>query len=128
MPGQVRNMATLGGPHMGIAALPHCFEGFKCTVFNYIAKKLVYIPFSQFWFAPAGYFRDANNISQYIRHSVFLPALNNEVSQTSEESDEPIVRKNKLAGLNSLMLVKFDNDSVLYPKETAWFQEVNANG
>lgn len=57
-------------------------------------------------------------MSEYIRRGVFLPALNNELSQTSEYSD---VRKNGITDLNSLMLVKFDNDSVLYPKETAWF-------
>ena len=42
MPGKVRNIVTLGGPHMGVDAIPHCFEGIACDIVNTIAKKFVY--------------------------------------------------------------------------------------
>ena len=118
MPGKVRNMATLGGPHMGVDAVPGCFEGVICDIVNKIAKKLVYLDVVQNWFAPAGYFRDVNNMAAYLKSSVFLPVLNNEASQTSKFAE---VRKGKLTDLNSIMLAKFDKDTVIYPKETAWF-------
>jgi len=42
MKGTVRNMLTLGGPHMGVDAVPNCNEGFFCGIVNTIAKKIVY--------------------------------------------------------------------------------------
>jgi hypothetical protein len=39
---KVRNIETLGGPHMGVDAVPHCLSGTMCGIVNNIAKKLVY--------------------------------------------------------------------------------------
>jgi len=38
MPGKVRNVLTIGGPHMGVDAIPGCFTGFACSVVNFVAK------------------------------------------------------------------------------------------
>jgi palmitoyl-protein thioesterase len=78
MPGKVRNMVTMGGPHMGTDAIPHCFSGIICDVVNHVAKKLVYSKFVQDWLGPAGYFRDINNYNTYLSKSLFLPKMNNE--------------------------------------------------
>ncbi len=40
--GKVRNLATLGGPNMGVAKVPGCFDGVLCNLINYIADNLVY--------------------------------------------------------------------------------------
>lgn len=40
--GKVRNLVTLGGPNMGVAAIPGCFTGMFCNILNFIAKNLVY--------------------------------------------------------------------------------------
>jgi palmitoyl-protein thioesterase len=61
MPGTVRNLLTMGGPHMGVSAVPGCFSGIVCDVVNFFAKKIVYTNFAQNYFAPAGYFRDPQN-------------------------------------------------------------------
>ena len=58
MPGKVRNVVTLGGPHMGVDKIPHCFDGIGCEIVNTVAKKFVYLDVVQNWIAPAGYFRD----------------------------------------------------------------------
>jgi palmitoyl-protein thioesterase len=85
MPGKVRNIVTLGGPHMGVEAVPGCFTGFFCNILNSVVRKLVYLSPAQNWIAPAGYFRDVKNLKGYIKGSVFLPALNNEnVAQNAE--------------------------------------------
>merc|ERR1711988_896058 len=80
---EVRNIVTLGGPHMGVAAVPHCFDGIMCDIVNTVAKKFVYQDWAQDWIAPAGYFRDVNDYTTYEKDSVFLPALNNEHSATA---------------------------------------------
>ena len=38
MPGKVRNMLTIGGPHMGVDAVPNCISGFICDIVNFVAK------------------------------------------------------------------------------------------
>lgn len=42
MPGKVRNLATLGAPHMGVDAVPGCFDGILCDIVNKVVKKVVY--------------------------------------------------------------------------------------
>lgn len=125
MPGTVRNFISLGGPHMGVDAVPHCFSGFICDIVNWGAKKLVYLNIVQQHLAPAGYFRDVNNWATYVKNSVFLPKLNNEGDQ---ENGKASLRASRWSSLNAAMMVMFSEDTMIYPKETAWFQQLDKNG
>ena len=122
MPGKVRNMLTIGGPHMGVDAVPHCYKGIFCDVINFVIKKLVYIPIAQNMVSPAGYFRDVNNFAAYQRNSVFLPSLNNEEVHSGDIAK---IRKDRFSNLNAAMLIKFEKDTMIYPRETAWFQQLD---
>jgi palmitoyl-protein thioesterase len=124
MPGKVRNVVTLGGPHMGVAKVPHCYDGVMCEIVNLVADKLVYSSWAQDWIAPAGYFRDVNEYTEYEKKSVFLPALNNEHSSTAYSD----LRKDQFSSVNSVLLGMFSEDTMIYPKETAWFQGLDKNG
>jgi len=125
MPGKVRNIVTLGGPHMGVDAIPHCLSGTACKIVNGLAKKFVYTDLAQDWIAPAGYFRDVNDFKVYQQKSVFLSALNNEKTSTSAYSQ---LRASKFADINAGLFVMFSDDTMIYPKETAWFQSLNDKG
>ena len=105
---------------MGVAAIPGCFSGVMCTVLNFFASKIVYFSWAQDIFAPAGYFRDVKQYDTYVKDSTFLPALNNEKKE-SWHQDHNNLRTAKFSDLNGAMLVMFDEDTVIYPKETAWF-------
>lgn len=126
MPGKVRNIATLGGPHMGVALVPHCFSGTLCNIVNTVAKKLVYLSPVQNLFVPAGYFRDVNDYNKYLDDSVFLPAVNNEKAVSGRKGDDADAQK--FAELNGALLVMFSEDTMIYPKETAWFQGLDTDG
>lgn len=130
MPGKVRNMVTLGGPHMGVDAVPHCFEGAICDAVNFVIKRLVYLAIAQDWIAPAGYFRDVGNYDGYVKGSVFLPPLNNEFAKPGEgaQDDAAKKRKDRFSALNGAMLVMFTEDTMIYPKETAHFQSLDKEG
>ena len=65
MPGTVRNMVTIGGPHMGVDKVPHCFSGEVCGIVNSIAEEFVYYKIAQDLIAPAGYFRDTTKFAAY---------------------------------------------------------------
>jgi len=121
---RVKNILSIGGPNMGVQTIPHCSKGTVCQVINWIVRKFVYFPFIQNTFGPAGYFRHPSEYETYLKHSVFLPDLNNESNHTSFTSSPT----HSLNTIQNMMLVMFSEDTMLFPKETAWFQQMNAEG
>jgi palmitoyl-protein thioesterase len=57
----------------------------------------------------------------YLAGSVFLRFLNNEAG----EADAMAAIKARFTSINSLMAVMFDKDTMVYPKESEWFQGLN---
>jgi len=106
---------------MGVAASPHCFHGIFCDMMNWIVKRMVYFGAIQDYVGPAGYFRDPNHLQEYLEYSVFLPYVNNEKNATNEINA-------RFTQLNAAMFVMFSEDTMIYPKETAWFWELQADG
>ena len=53
-----------------------------------------------------------------------MASLNNEL----EKSQEAAVRKNRFSSLKNALFIMFEADSVIYPKESAWFQELDKDG
>lgn len=121
--GKVRNLVTLGGPNMGVAAIPNCIDGFLCSVINFVAKQLVYFQIVQDWIGPAGYFRNPSDLSDYINYSVFLPYVNGEKQDNNTEAVY-----SRFSTLNAALFVMFNQDTIIYPKETAWFWQLQADG
>ena len=102
---------------MGVNGVPHCgFESGLCSIMNkFIGKYLVYSKFVQEVVGPAGYYRDSFNLKQYQTGSTFLAALNN-------ERDFDQKSKDRFMNIEKLILIKFNQDTMIIPKETAWFQ------
>ncbi|RYR16387.1 hypothetical protein Ahy_B04g073397 isoform E [Arachis hypogaea] len=76
---------------------------FVCTLVDSIIKLEVYSKFVQ-------------DISDYIEGCNFLPKLNNEIS-----TERNSTYKQRFASLQNLVLIMFEQDTILIPKETAWF-------
>jgi len=108
---------------MGVSKSPNCFSGLFCDVLNWIFDRMVYFAEIQDVIGPAGYFRDPANIETYLADSVFLPYANNEKALNYSSSIY-----DRFTSLNSAALVMFSNDTMIYPKETAWFAELQADG
>lgn len=117
------NLLSIGGPNMGVDATPHCFSGIFCNILNYLVKNFVYFKAAQNMVGPAGYFRDHKHVSEYLKDSVFLPYLNNE-----KQHDKFVLNKDRFTNLDSIMLVEFTKDTMIYPKETALFGAYDADG
>jgi len=105
---------------MGVTDIPHCFSGGICKIVNSVARSLVYMNIVQDHLGPAGYFRDPKQFDKYEKDSVFLSHLNNETT-----SPVP-VEKTNFSNLNGLMLVMFTEDTMVYPKESEWFQTLDS--
>ncbi|XP_010449613.1 PREDICTED: palmitoyl-protein thioesterase 3-like [Camelina sativa] len=111
----VFNYVSLAGPHAGIAAVPE-----PCNVpFCWLLKALfpfVYSDLAQDLVAPSGFVKVPTKIAEYLEHSKYLPKLNNE--RPAEKSS---TFKDRFTSLQNLVLVMFENDTMLIPRETSWF-------
>ena len=121
MKGTVKKWVSIGGPLMGTSKVPNCIKGIICFAVNQISRWMVYFNWAQNKIGPAGYFRDNYDIDRYLKKSNFLPEINNEIHRNKTKFD-------RFTKLDLLVLVMFKNDTMIYPKETAWFQELDEQG
>ncbi|CAH1638600.1 unnamed protein product [Spodoptera littoralis] len=112
----IKNLITLGGQHQGVYGLPHCGALMHPTC-DYIRQLLNYAAYDswvQDTLVQATYWHDPLDEEAYINKSIFLADINNEIR----------VNKTYIENLNNLehlVLVKFDNDTIVQPRETEWF-------
>ncbi|KAG2241343.1 hypothetical protein Bca52824_093209 [Brassica carinata] len=112
----VINYVSLGGPHAGIAAIPKCSSGPFCAIAEALMKLEIYNDFVQDHIAPSGYVKIPGEMTKYLEHSKYLPKLNNERPDQRNSTF-----KDRFMSLHNLVLVMFQNDTTLIPKETSWF-------
>ncbi|PIA28705.1 hypothetical protein AQUCO_06700017v1 [Aquilegia coerulea] len=112
----VKNMISLGGPHAGEASVPLCGSGIFCIIADNLIKSEIYSKYVQAHLAPSGYVKIPTDISAYLSGCKFLPKLNNELPD-----ERNATYKDRFTSLQNLVLIMFEHDTVLIPKETAWF-------
>ncbi|CAN8231659.1 unnamed protein product [Cochlearia groenlandica] len=110
------NYVSLGGPHAGIAAIPKCSAGPICAIGEALMKLEIYTDFVQDHYAPSGYIKIPTNIGNYLEHSTYLPKLNNE-----RPNERNSTFKDRFTSLHNLVLVMFQSDKIVIPKESSWF-------
>ncbi len=120
--GTAKRYVSIGGPQMGVGKFPHCESGFICSGINRLINLGVYSSYVQNHIGPAGYFKNAKNYKSYLSHSSFLPNLNNEISSDVTGNAN---RKEKFMKLEKMLLIKFESDTMIIPRETAWFEFYN---
>ncbi|XP_059488752.1 palmitoyl-protein thioesterase 1 [Neocloeon triangulifer] len=110
------NLISLGGQHQGVYGLPHCFyPGHKWC--DYVRKALnhaAYESYVQKTLVQAQYWHDPLNEDLYRNGSMFLADVNNEQVFNQEY-------RTNLLKLQNLVLVKFNNDSMVEPRSSEWF-------
>jgi palmitoyl-protein thioesterase len=112
----VKNYVSVAGPHSGTSTMPQCETGFICDMINKVIDFGVYSSIVQGFIAPANYFKDVTQYDTYLKDAAFLPDFNNE-RETKNDG-----YKQKFAALERLVLIKYNNDTVLSPIDTEWFQ------
>ncbi|PKI41531.1 hypothetical protein CRG98_038042 [Punica granatum] len=113
---RVKNFISLGGPHAGTASVPLCGTGPWCIIADNLIKSHIYSDYVQAHLAPSGYLKLPNAMSEYLSKCRFLPKLNNELPD-----ERNTTYKQRFTSLQNLVLIMFEHDTVLIPKETAWF-------
>ncbi|CAN6288769.1 unnamed protein product [Urochloa humidicola] len=112
----VKNFISIGGPHAGTASVPLCGSGFLCILIDNLIKLEIYSDYVQAHLAPSGYLKIPTDMEDYLKGCRFLPKLNNEIP-----SERNATYKERFSSLENLVLIMFEDDAVLIPRETAWF-------
>lgn len=131
----VHNLITFGSQHMGVSDIPPCRPGdFLCAIAHRAIKSAAYSSWVQnnlvqvknnirLWQriglikqAQAQYFRDPVELDSYLESNHFLTSINNEIADARNET-----YVHNLASLETLVLVLFNRDKTVVPKESAWF-------
>ncbi|KAL9287175.1 putative palmitoyl-protein hydrolase [Arabidopsis thaliana] len=111
----VINYVSLGGPHAGVAAIPEGCDSAFCILLKAFFA-VIYSDFAQDHTAPSGYVKKPMEIKNYLEHSKYLPKLNNE-----RPGEKNSTFKDRFTSLQNLVLIMFQNDTILVPRETSWF-------
>eukprot|EP00771_Trimastix_marina_P003409 gnl/Trimastix_PCT/4665.p1 GENE.gnl/Trimastix_PCT/4665~~gnl/Trimastix_PCT/4665.p1 ORF type:complete len:331 (+),score=15.05 gnl/Trimastix_PCT/4665:95-994(+) len=114
---RVHNLITLGAQHQGVFGFPMCL-GANSTLCELIRRLLAegpYIGFIQRHLAQAEYWKDPFNIPDYLKYCVFLPDINN------ERPHKNATYRDHMLQLNQFVMVKFEHDRMVQPRESEWF-------
>nr|XP_016434838.1 PREDICTED: palmitoyl-protein thioesterase 1-like [Nicotiana tabacum] len=106
----VKNFISIGGPNAGVAA---CTGGPWCAGAGGVG---IYSDYVQAHYAPSGYTKLPNDIAGYLKGCRYLPKLNNEIPNATNP-----IYKQRFTSLKNLVLIMFENDNVINPKESSWF-------
>ncbi|KAI1330868.1 palmitoyl-protein thioesterase 1 [Xylariaceae sp. FL0255] len=118
----VRNLLTFGSQHNGIIDYRACGSSdWVCKGAMALLHTNTWAQWVQSRLVPAQYFRDPNDLDNYLEHSNFLADINNE-----RETKNETYAKN-IASLENLVLYLFEDDKTVIPKETGWFEEVKGD-
>lgn len=117
----VRNLVTFGSQHNGIAEFQSCgWSDWICRGAEALLRAGRWSNLVQSRLVPAQYFRDPAELDAYLEHSNFLADINNERAVKNATYGE------HLASINRFAMYLFEDDTMVHPKESAWFGEVNA--
>ena len=112
-------MIPSGFTHFAFSGLPKCF-GDNHVICDYVRRLLnygAYIPWIQNSLVQAQYWHDPLDEETYRERSVFLADINN-----ARSSFKNSTYKENLTKLKKLVLIKFEGDTVVDPRETEWFE------
>ncbi|KAL3902070.1 MAG: hypothetical protein SGCHY_000104 [Lobulomycetales sp.] len=92
-----------------------------CTVnLDRLVKRGVFLPYIQHKIVQAQYFRGMDR-DAYLAGNIFLPDLNNELEINMTYIE-------RLKSLNMFAMIQFDQDTMVTPKNSAWFGYVDSKG
>ncbi|KAJ1494241.1 Alpha/Beta hydrolase protein, partial [Baffinella frigidus] len=113
----VKTVVSIGGPQNGVYGLPKCtVPKAPCEMLKSLLDIGAYDSLVQHRLVQAQYWNDAKHPDAFLKSNIFLPGINNLLP--SEVKPE---YKARLATLEKLVLVMFESDTVVIPKESEWF-------
>ncbi|KAJ2156218.1 hypothetical protein GGF46_005338 [Coemansia sp. RSA 552] len=121
---QAKSLVTFGSPHGGVARIPECPDenDALCSWMRRLASRGVYSWYIRNHVIQAQYFKDPERLDQYLENNIFLPDVNSDVEPSSSGY------RDRLVGLDRMVLVRFLEDQLIHPPSSSWFGFVDADG
>ncbi|KAJ9475653.1 Palmitoyl-protein hydrolase 1 [Pseudozyma hubeiensis] len=116
---KVRNLVTFGSQHMGIADLPACGPtDLLCRVAEAALRGGIYTDYAQSHLVTAQYYRNPKDpmaFASYLEKNDFIKDINNEGQEINTTYAD------NLASLENFVMLMFDKDTTVEPKQSSWF-------
>merc|ERR1712110_356596 len=115
----VKNLITFGSPHQGVFGIPDCthvtgsFE--LCELVNEILSAGAYEPWVQDLVAPAQYWHDPLNLTNFVHGSHYLAIVNNEVEE------KEVLYKERMVQLDNFVMMRWEAEATVVPAESSHF-------
>ncbi|KAM5378312.1 hypothetical protein BFJ66_g4303 [Fusarium oxysporum f. sp. cepae] len=120
---QVRSLVTFGSQHNGIIDFRSCgATDWLCKGAMALMRFGTWSKLVQSSLVPAQYYRNPAteaDYNKYLENSNFLADINNEREFKNEKY------KANLSKLTNFVMWMFEDDDLVIPKESSWFEEVN---
>ena len=117
----VANLVTFGSQHNGISEFQKCEDAdWVCQGWQGLLRGNTWSGFVQNKLVPAQYFRNPEDLDNYLENSNFLADVNN------EREVKNATYKENMKKLERFAMYMFSEDKTVVPKESAWFSEFNA--
>jgi len=123
---RAKTLVTFGAQHMGVESVPGCGDDgdgdaptIACRWLNRAASSASAMEWARWNVVQAQYFRDTRTHASYQRYletNIFLPEINNE-----GQANENVEYRNALISLEKFVCIMFENDDMVFPKESSWF-------
>ena len=117
----VRNLVTFGSQHMGIADLPACTPAdLLCRLAEAALRGGIYTDYAQSHLVSAQYYRNPKDpaaFAKYMEKNDFIKDINNEGQVETRNASYA----KQLLQLENLVLIMFDKDTTVEPKQSSWF-------
>ncbi|CAD6197319.1 unnamed protein product [Caenorhabditis auriculariae] len=111
----MKNLISVGGQQQGVFGMPYCpGDTFVCNSIRKLLDLGAYTSYVQDKVVQAQYWHDPYAEEEYKKKSIFLADINN-------EREINATYKQNLLKLKNFVLVLFKRDSMVVPKESAWF-------
>lgn len=124
MKGKVTKLITFGTPHMGISKIPFCNgneQKLYCKFLDSLINIVAFIPFVNNFYTPLSYLNPPLMYDLYRKYGSYLSVINNEAYDQKFFNNN----KSRFESLEKLVLIKFREDDIVFPRESAWFQKYN---
>ncbi|KAI8900536.1 Alpha/Beta hydrolase protein [Globomyces pollinis-pini] len=120
----IHNLITFGSPHAGTADIPNCQNSsdLNCALMRSVVKNGVYWSWVQNRIVQAQYYKNPNNLDTYLSSSIFLPDINDELEVIN------VNYAKRMKSLEKLVLIRFLEDKMIIPKDSAWFSFYDQEG